>query len=118
MGRPLRIDGLPCRREPLVKPDFFPDLEALFTAERASLDVAVDAAVGKAVCVTGVVESGGRGGLIRDLEMGGWERDGRLFEVDELLEVKVICHGLEVYVMSGNGILGLATQLFKLDYKA
>jgi len=60
----LCVDGLPCQCKPFVEPDLFPDLETFFVTERASLDQAVDAAVGKAVFVAGVIESvGGRGRL-------------------------------------------------------
>ena len=65
---PLRIDSLPCPRKPLVKPNFFPDLEAFFAAERAALDQAVNAAVCEAVCVAGVVESVDVKGLVREGE--------------------------------------------------
>lgn len=90
----LRVNGLPCQCEPFVEPDLFPDLESFFAAEGATLDQAMDPAVGEAVCVTGVVESvGERSRLEMERRERFWDC-GRLFEVDEFLEVKIFCHSI------------------------
>ena len=52
----LCVYRLPGRGKALVKPDLFPYLEALLAADRSAFDQPVDASMGKAVGVPGVVK--------------------------------------------------------------